>query len=83
MHQANRRADLLIAKQIGYLYEKLPAVVQVAALRVQQVSILVQSQRPIQILQIAVVAYINRSSRMGKVSQQHIRVYVLDVLQRG
>ena len=72
-----------IPQQIRNLDKELPSIVQEAILRAKQVSVRVELKRPVEVLQVAVVADVDGCPRMQEVSQQDVRVKALRGLQRG
>lgn len=69
-----------VPKQVRNLHEYLPPIVEKTTLRSQEVSIRVKLKRAIQVLQVAVVPYIYRRTRVQKISQQNVRIETLDAL---
>src|SRR5262249_53657199 len=72
----------LIPKKIRQLYKHLPTVIDERISGAQQ-AIGRRSQRTINVLQITVVANVNRRPRMQHVGKQHVTVELPGVLQGG
>src|SRR5271156_5526278 len=68
----------LEAELVRHFHEKLPAVVDIALRRVQSSQTgWIRDQRVVQVLQVAVIAYIDRRARMHQVGEQEIGVELL------
>ena len=79
MREARRRllCGRLKAKQIRDFHKKLPAIVDVAIAKAIQVSAWIKRQAGIDILQVAVVTEIDRSTRVKQIGEENVGVEIL------